>query len=48
MFRLPQSEGAALAGLEPWAVVSEKRFEGNLAYFKVVGPISLVGRYRRF
>ena len=48
MFRVPQSEGAVLAALEAGTVVSEKRFEGNLAYFRVVGPASLVGRYRRF
>jgi GTP-binding protein HflX len=48
MFRVPQSEGAVLAALEAGAVVSDKRFEGNLAYFKAVGPASLVGRYRRF
>jgi GTP-binding protein HflX len=47
-FRVPQSEGAAMAALEAGAVVSEKRFEGNLAYFRVVGPASLVGRYRKF
>jgi GTP-binding protein HflX len=47
-FRVPQSEGAVLAALEAGAVVSEKRFEGNLAYFRAVGPASLVGRYRRF
>ena len=48
MFRVPQSEGAVLAALEAGAVVSGKRFEGNLAYFRAVGPASLVGRYRRF
>jgi GTP-binding protein HflX len=47
-FRVPQSEGAVLAALEAGAVVSEKRFEGNLAYVRVVGPASLLGRYRRF
>jgi GTP-binding protein HflX len=47
-FRVPQSEGAALAALEAGAQVSEKRFEGNLAYFRAVGPASLLGRYRRF
>ena len=47
-FRLPQSEGAALAALESGASVSGKRFEGNLVYFHAVGPASLVGRYRRF
>jgi GTP-binding protein HflX len=47
-FRMPQSEGGALAALEAGAIVSEKRFEGNLVYFRVVGPASLVGRYRQF
>ncbi len=47
-FRVPQSEGALLAALEAGAVVSEKRFEGNLAYFKAIGPASLMGRYRKF
>jgi GTP-binding protein HflX len=47
-FRVPQSEGAALAALEAGAVVSDKRFEGNPAYFRAVGPASLMGRYRRF
>jgi len=47
-FRVPQSEGAALAALEAGATISEKRFEGNLAYFRALGPASLMGRYRRF
>jgi GTP-binding protein HflX len=47
-FRVPQSEGAALAALESGAVISEKTFEGNLAYFRALGPASLMGRYRRF
>ncbi len=47
-FRLPQSEGAALAALEAGAVVSGKRFDGNLVFLHAVGPASLVGRYRRF
>ena len=47
-FRLPQSEGGALAALEAGALVTEKRFEGNLVYFHAVAPASLVGRYRRF
>jgi GTP-binding protein HflX len=46
--RLPQSEGAALAALEAGAVVSEKRFEGNLVHLRVRGPASLLGRYGRF
>ena len=47
-FRIPQSEGAALAALEAGAVVQEKRFEGNLAFFRAVGPASLLERYRQF
>lgn len=48
VFRIPQSEGGVVAALEAGAVVSERWFEGNLAYFRVVGPASLLGRYRRF
>ncbi len=48
VFRIPQSEGGVVAALEAGAVVSERRFEGNLAYFRVVGPASLLSRYRRF
>ena len=47
-FRMPQSEGAAIAALETGATVSDKRFEGNLVFFRALGPTSLVGRYRRF
>jgi GTP-binding protein HflX len=47
-FRIPQSEGAALAALEAGAVVSEKNFEGNLVYLSARGPASLLERYRRF
>ncbi len=47
-FRIPQSEGAALAALEAGAIVEDKHFEGNLAYFRAVGPASLLSRYRRF
>ena len=47
-FRVPQSEGGALAALEAGAIVSGHRFEGNLTYFHAVGPASLLGRYREF
>jgi GTP-binding protein HflX len=47
-FRLPQSEGAILASLESGAIVSEKRFEGNLVFLRARGPASLLARYRRF
>jgi GTP-binding protein HflX len=47
-FRLPQSEGGILASLEAGAIVSDKRFEGNLVYLRARGPASLLNRYRRF
>jgi GTP-binding protein HflX len=47
-FRLPQSEGAALAALEAGSIVEGKRFEGNLAFITARGPASLLNRYRRF
>jgi GTP-binding protein HflX len=47
-FRIPQSEGGAIAALEGGAQVSGMRFEGNVAYFRAVGPVSLLERYRRF
>jgi GTP-binding protein HflX len=46
--RLPQSEGAVFATLEAGATLTEKRFEGNLAYVTARGPASLLNRYRRF
>jgi GTP-binding protein HflX len=46
--RMPQSEGAGLAALDAGAVVSEKRFEGNLVYLTVRGPASLLERYRKY
>ena len=47
-FRLPQQEGAVLAALEAGALISGKRFEGNLMFFHATGPVSLLHRYRRF
>ena len=47
-FRFPQSEGRIMATLEAGAVIEDKRFEGNLAYVHVIGPVSLLSRYRRF
>ena len=46
--RLPQSEGAIIAALEAGAILSGKRFEGNLVYVTAKGPASLLNRYRRF
>ena len=47
-FRIPQSEGRAMAAIEAGATVEGKRFEGNLAYLTAIGPASLLNRYRRF
>jgi GTP-binding protein HflX len=47
-FRIPQSEGAALAALEAGALVGNKNFEGNLVYLTARGPASLLERYRKF
>jgi GTPase len=47
-FRIPQSEGAILASLEGGAIISEKRFEGNLVFLQARKPSSLLGRHRRF
>jgi GTP-binding protein HflX len=47
-FRLPQSEGGALAALEAGAVVGEKRFAGNLVYLTARGPASLLERYSKY
>ncbi len=46
--RIPQSEGAALAALEAGAVVSSKKFEGNLVWLTARGPASLMERFRHF
>jgi GTP-binding protein HflX len=47
-FRLPQSEGAALAALEAGSVIGEKSFEGNLVYLTARGPASLLARYSKY
>lgn len=47
-FRLPQSEGSVLASLEGGAILGERRFEGNLVFFRARGPASLLDRYRHF
>jgi GTP-binding protein HflX len=46
--RFPQSEGAALASVEGGALITNKRFEGNLIFLRARGPASLLDRYRRF
>ncbi|HEY6445086.1 MAG TPA: GTPase HflX [Acidobacteriaceae bacterium] len=47
-FQIPQSEGDVLAALEGGAVIRDREYEGNLVRMTVVGPASLLGRYRRF
>jgi GTP-binding protein HflX len=47
-FRIPQSEGAALAALEAGSLVGKKSFEGNLVFLTARGPASLLERYRKF
>lgn len=48
IFRVPQSEGAALAALEAGALLREKNFDDNQVVFTARGPASLLGRYARF
>jgi GTP-binding protein HflX len=48
VFRVPQSEGAALAALEAGTVLRAKSFKGNMVVLTVRGPASLLERYRRF
>jgi len=47
-FRVPQSEGQIVAALDAGAAITERRYEGNLVYLKVVGPASLLGRYEKY
>jgi len=47
-FRIPQSEGRVIAALERGATTLTQRFAGNLVYLTVVGPSSLLERYRRY
>jgi GTP-binding protein HflX len=47
-FRIPQSEGAALAALDAGAQIGEKSFDGNLVHLTARGPSSLLDRYRKF
>ncbi len=46
--RVPQSDGRTMAAIEAGATLEAKRFEGNLAYLRAVGPASLLNRYRRY
>jgi GTP-binding protein HflX len=47
-FRIPQAEGRVIASLERGATIAKQRFAGNLVYMTVVGPASLLERYRKY
>jgi GTP-binding protein HflX len=47
-FRIPQAEGRVIAALERGATITGQRFEGNLIYLTIVGPSSLLERYKRY
>ncbi|HVG25996.1 MAG TPA: GTPase HflX [Acidobacteriaceae bacterium] len=47
-FRIPQSEGRVLAALERGATLSQQSFDGESVCVTVLGPSSLLGRYRRY
>ena len=47
-FRIPQAEGRVIAALERGATTLTQRFAGNLAYMRVVGPASLLDRYKKY
>jgi GTP-binding protein HflX len=46
--RVPQHEGAVLAAIEAGMVVHAREYEGNVVRLSVSGPVSLLGRMRRF
>jgi GTP-binding protein HflX len=47
-FRIPQAEGRVIAALERGATTLTQRFAGNVAYMRVVGPASLLDRYKKY
>jgi GTP-binding protein HflX len=47
-FRIPQAEGRVIAALERGTTTTGQRFEGNIVYLTVIGPASLLERYRRY
>jgi GTP-binding protein HflX len=47
-FRIPQSEGAALAALERGARLGKRRFVAEDVLFSAQGPASLLNRYRKY
>jgi GTPase len=47
-FRVPQSDGAALATIDAGMLVHQRTYDGNLVRLTVSGPASLVGRLRKY
>jgi GTPase len=47
-FQIPQSEGGVLAALGAGAIVLRREFVDNHALIEVTGPVSLLGRYRKY
>jgi GTP-binding protein HflX len=43
-----QSEGGVLAALEAGAIVLERTFQGENTHLHVRGPVSLLGKYRKY
>lgn len=47
-FQIPQSEGGVLAALGAGAMVLRREFVDDHAMIEVSGPVSLLGRYRKY
>jgi GTPase len=47
-FTVPQRDGAVLAALDAGALILKREFEGDAVKIEVVGPASLLGRYRNY
>jgi GTPase len=47
-FTVPQKEGAVLAALDAGALITGRKFSGDLVNLTVAGPASLLGRYRQY
>jgi GTP-binding protein HflX len=46
--RVPQQEGGVLAAVEAGMLVHSREYEGNLVRLRVSGPVSLMGRLRKY
>lgn len=45
---VPQSEGGVLAALDAGAVILDRTFQGEETHLRVRGPVSLLGKYRKY